>query len=345
MGEKMTYVVTRVNNEEWNSFLNKYNDTTIYHTPEWCKFLKDTFNYEPRHVFAKDDTGQIVGMLPLFYIKSKLTGNRLCSTPFSHSCGPVGDKGSFSSLIDESLNIFDKSGAKYVEIRDSVNSDRFKVNNSFSTYILDVSKDVDELWKNLSSNARRSTGQSKRSGLSVRVTRDRDDLRYFYQINSMTKKEIGVPCHPWSFFRNLFDILKENVSLYVVEYDGEMIAGGIRTYYKDTVIAGYAAANPKHVNLRPYNILNWQTIEDSSKSNYKYYDLGRVSYDNEGLMFFKSRWGTVEKKLYYSFYPENPMSIVENRDNMKYKIATNVMKKIPMPVYQQFSNVLFKNFG
>jgi FemAB-related protein (PEP-CTERM system-associated) len=341
----MMDIVTDVSEVEWKSFLDNCDEATIYHTPEWKRFLKDTFAYEPLHIFAKDDTGQITGMLPLFYIKSKLTGNRLCSTPFSHSCGLVGNQESFDSLINGSLDIFGTIDAKYIEIRDNVNSDKFQTNNSFSTYILDVSKNVDVLWTELSSNARRSTRQSKKNGLSVRVTRDMDDLKSFYQINSMTKKEIGVPCHPWKFFRNLFDVFKENVSLYIVEYNDEMIAGGIRTYYKDTVIAGYAASNPEFVNMRPYNILNWQTIEDSSKSNYKYYDLGRVSYDNEGLMFFKSRWGTVEKKLYYSFYPENPMSIVENRDNMKFKIATNMMKRIPMPIYQQFSNVLFKNFG
>lgn len=306
--------------------------------------LKNTFGYEPKYIFATDNSGKIKGLLPLFYVKSRLTGNRLCSTPFSHWCGVIGEDESLSPLVSEAVEIFNNSRAKYIEIRDNVAVNDFHVTNSFSTYIADISRSSEELWTDLSSNARRSTRQSIKSGLSARITRDIGDLKQFYEINSMTKKEIGVPCHPWSFFRNMFNILKDNVSLYVVEYNDEIIAGGIRTYYKDTVVAGYAAAKPDMVNLRPYNILNWQTIEDSC-GTYKYYDLGRVSYDNEGLMFFKSRWGTVETKLFYSFYPRNPGSIVENRDNMKYKIATNMMKKVPMPIYQKMSNVLFKNFG
>ncbi|UGV40614.1 peptidoglycan bridge formation glycyltransferase FemA/FemB family protein [Methanococcoides orientis] len=337
--------MTKVEENEWKSFLDKYGDSTIYHTPEWRLLLQRTFNYKSNYIFAKDDCGEIVGFLPLFYINSKLTGNRLCSVPFSHICSPIGNKEVFNCLIDETVSIFDSSDAKFIEIRDHVDSNNFVSQNSFSTYILDVSKNRDELWANMSRSTRHNINKSKKKGTSVRVTRNYEDLKQFYELNCITKRKIGVPCHPWKFFKNLFDIFKENVSLYVVEYDGEIIAGGIRDFYHDTVSAKYAASNPKFTKLYPYNALNWKCIEDASNNGYKYYDLGRVSYDNKGLIFFKQRWGAVEKRIFYSFYPKNPMSLTENRDNLKYKIGTNVIKKIPMPIYQKLSNEVFGNFG
>ncbi|MCK4454653.1 GNAT family N-acetyltransferase, partial [Candidatus Parcubacteria bacterium] len=69
------------------------------------------------------------------------------------------------------------------------------------------------------------------------------------------------------------------------------------------------------------------------------------SYDNVGLINFKKRWGTVEKKLYYSCYPKNPESLTENRDNLKYKLGTKVIRKMPMPVYKKFSDAVFGSFG
>lgn len=341
----MTEVTTSVNEKEWKSFLDSCDAASIYHTPEWKSFLEKTYGYEPHYLFAKDDNDNITGMLPLFYVKSKLTGNRLCSVPFSHTCGPIGDGQFFSALINESINIFDDSEAKFIEIRNSIKPKDFETINSYSTYILDVSKNVDEIWRNLSSNARRAIGKSKKNGLHVRATNDRSDLKMFYDINCMTKKKIGAPCHPWNHFKNLIDIFEGNISLYVVEYNEEIIAGGIREYYHDTIIAGYAAANPNYVNLNPYNALNWKTIEDASSSGFNYYDMGRVSYDNKGLMFFKSRWGTTEKKLYYSFYPKNPMLLADNRDNFKYRIGTKIIRKMPISIYQKFSDRIFGSFG
>ena len=341
----MTEIVTNVSKEQWTSFLHRCSSATIYHTPEWKSFLEKTFGYEPHYLFAKDENENIVGLLPLFDVKSKLTGNRLCSVPFSHTCGPIGDNQSLSMLVDEAISIFDDSEAKFIEIRNPIKLNNFENINSYSTYILDVSKNIDEIWKNLSSNARRATRKSKKIGLHVRATNDISDLKIFYDINCMTKKKIGVPCHPWKHFKNMFDIFKGNILLYVVEYNDEIIAGGIREYYHETIIAGYAAADPNYVNLNPYNALNWKTIEDASNSGYKYYDLGRVSYDNKGLMFFKSRWGTTEKKLYYSFYPKNPMSLAENRDNFKYRIGTKIIRKMPLPLYEKFSDRIFGSFG
>ncbi|MDD3874246.1 MAG: hypothetical protein PHE01_08655, partial [Methanosarcina sp.] len=161
----MIEIVKNVKEEEWNSFLNNCGEATIYHTPEWKQFLEKTFNYSSYYLFGKDECGSITGFLPLFYIKSKITGNRFTSMTFSHSCGPIGDDTSCNQLIKEAVEIFRKSDAKFIEIKDNVNDRSFQKQNLFSTYILDVSKDIDELWSNLSSNARRATRNSKKNGL------------------------------------------------------------------------------------------------------------------------------------------------------------------------------------
>jgi lipid II:glycine glycyltransferase (peptidoglycan interpeptide bridge formation enzyme) len=116
-------------------------------------------------------------------------------------------------------------------------------------------------------------------------------------------------------------------------------------YFKDTVSYGYGAANPGYLKSHPYNAFIWKSIEDACLNGYKYYDFGRTSYDNVGLINFKKRWGTIEKKLYYSYYPKNPESLTGNRDNFKYRLGTKVIRRMPMPVYKKFSDVVFGHFG
>jgi len=342
----MTQIVTNVKDEEWKTFLDNCNDASIYHTPQWKTFLEKTFNYESNYLFAKDDSENIIGLLPLFYVKSKLTGNRLCSLPFSHICGYLGSKDAEDLLISEGIDLYSSLNANYFEIRDSVTYEGFQCQNSFSTHILELSSNVGEIWSKLDKGSVRwATTKSKKMGVSIENTKNIDDLKEFYELNCVTKKDIGVPCHPWKFFKNMFKFLNEYTSLYVSKFDNEIIGGGLFTEFNDTVIYGYGAADPDCLKLHPYNAFIWKCIEDSCINGYKQFDFGRTSYDNKGLIDFKRRWGTIETKLYCNYYPKDPGSLTGNRENIKYKYGTKAIQKIPLTIYKKFSEPIFQHFG
>ena len=341
----MINVTTKVKENEWKDFLEKSESATIYHTPEWKNILKASFGYKAYYLFAKEGDGNIVGLFPLFNIKSWITKNRMCSVPFSHLCGPIGDETAVNLLISEGVNLYGDLNVNHLEIRDYIDFDGFQRQNAFSTYILELSPNIEEVWKKFRRDVRRGIEKSKKGGISVDATKNIEDLKEFYELNCMTKKEIGVPCHTWKFFKNLFTFLNDKVYLYIARCNGEIIAGGVMEYFKDGVLYGYGAANPGYLKLHPYDAFIWKSIEEAYLNGYKYYDFGRTSYDNVGLINFKTRWGTIEKKLYYSYYPNNPGSLTGNRKNFKYKLGTKVIRGTPMPIYKKFSDAVFGSFG
>jgi FemAB-related protein (PEP-CTERM system-associated) len=345
-GKIMINIEKKVREKEWNSFLNKSDGATIYHTPEWKRFLEKTFGYKSEYLFANNESEDIIGFLPLFYIKSKLTGNKLCSVPFSHICDPIGTKDASRYLLEEAINLFQKSNLNFLEIRGTINDERFMNLNSFSTYILELSPKPDDVWSKLNKGSVRwAIKKARNAGVTVETTRDIGDLKEFYEINALTKKDLGVPCHPWKFFKNMFDILGTRASLYTAKFNGEIIGGGIMIDFKDRVLYGYGASNPNYLNLHPYNSFIWKSIEDSCVKGYNIYDFGRTSYSNTGLIDFKRRWGTVETKLYYNYYPMKSNLLSENRESTKYKLASRVIEKMPLLMYKQFSDVVFQHFG
>jgi predicted N-acyltransferase len=341
----MVIIVNEVKEDDWKEFLENYDEALIYHTPEWRNFLKTVFGYKPYYLFAIDENDKILGMLPLMHIKSKIFPARLSCLPFAHICGYIGSKKLKRALLQNAVKLYNNLDANYLEIRDYANGRKFKIFNTFSTYVLELSSNPEEVWRKLDKGSVRwAIRKAYKMGVKVEVAKDMNDLTEFYEMNCRTKKEIGVPCHSFKFFKELFKNLGDFAKLYIARHGGEAIGGGIMLYYKNTVIYGYGAADPKSLKLYPYNAFIWKAIEDACLGGYRYFDFGRVSYEDAGLINFKKKWGTVEKKLYYSIYPENRRFFMENR-NLMHHLGAKVIRRMPMPFYKKFSDTVFKHLG
>jgi len=342
----MVEIVRQISENEWKRFLDVCNDATLYHTPEWKTFLEKTFGYKPHYLFAADESGQLIGMLPLFEVKSRLTGSRLCSVPFSHKCGCLGGNTARTALIDEAVALKDRHHIERLEIRTVVENLQFHEKNVFCTHILDLSRNPEEIWKGLDkSSVRWAVRKSEKLGVSVTPSTNIEDLKEFYELNCLTKQRLGVPCHPWEFFKNLSSILEGYAQLYLSQHEGNIIAGGVMECYKGQVLYGYGAADPDRLDLHPYNALIWKSIEDACVNECRTYDFGRTSYDNTGLIQFKKRWGTWEIGLHYSYYPASSGSVVTERDSTLYRLGNSVIRAMPRPAYKALSTSVFGHFG
>lgn len=341
----MTEIVRNVNASDWKEFLAITPAARIYHTPEWQLFLERTFPYKSRTIFSRDDSGRITGMLPLFKIESRITGKRLVSAPFSHICGPIGSPDTMLDLLNNARDIQEKEDCSVLEIRDRVHHRDFHSTVSFSTYVCDLTRSQDDLWNRLSKGSvQRAIKKTIKEGVSVEITNNGEDLKIFYELNAMTKKNVGVPCHPWVFFQNLSTCLKDFVSLYIARFEGEIIGGVIMVYFKDIALAGYGAAHPAYLKYHPYHALIWKSILDAHSNGYLSYDSGRASIYDHGLIEFKTRWGTREIPLEYSYYPaETEPRIL--RTGLLYHIGTKIFQQMPMGMYTKLSDRLFGEFG
>jgi hypothetical protein len=338
----------KIHPDAWRDLLESESNATIYHTPEWKNFLEATFRYTPRYLFAQDDSGELTGLLPLFQIKSIIGGSRLCSTPFAHDCGPIGQKKVCDELVHAALDLCSKFQLKNLEIRGNGFPGHLNEVNNFSTFVLPLSQNIPDVWKRLDKGSVRwAVTKAKKSNVSVVSTRNTDDLKEFYELNYLTKKELGVPCHPLKFFENLFTTLGDNVILYVARHDKGIIGGGIMLRFKGAVLYGYGAANPNCLNFHPYDAFIWQSIEDACNAGYKTFDFGRTSYENTGLIRFKRKWGAVEKKLYYCYRNHSGQSASSNidRTSFLFKMANQGFRMMPMPLYKSVSEKIFAGLG
>ena len=103
--------------KDWNELILKFNDYSFFHTKEWAKVLNDSYNYTPRYFLAFDNN-HLVGIVPLVFIGSWLTGKRAVSLPFSDYCGPLFKPDLEPSKISQKMHLIcRKEKYKYIEFR------------------------------------------------------------------------------------------------------------------------------------------------------------------------------------------------------------------------------------
>lgn len=330
--------------EEWQAYVENHPEGLMSHLPQWKEVLEESFHHKPFYLFARDEKDRLCGILPLFQIKSWLTGNRLVSLPFS-LCGPIADSEDIlSELVCKAKDLCHDLKCSYLEIRMAKPKDLgLQMSDYFSTYVLELSEPK-EVWKKLDrKSVRWAINRSKKDGVSIRASSTTADLKYFYQLNQQTKRRLGVPGHPFAFLRNICSKMDTSTKLYLAELEGQPIAGIITLGFKDTVHYAYAASDKRFLIHRPNNLLVWQAIEESCGKSYHYFDFGKTSPDDEGLARFKKQWGTEQKKLYYYYYPRMPNLISANRSGTKYRFVTSLWRRLPLFVTGILSPIAFRH--
>jgi hypothetical protein len=295
------------------------------------------------YVFALDEGGHIRGLLPMAYIRSRLTGNRLVSLPFAHICGPIADtEDTLCAMIDRAVSLCKELNCRHIEIRTmqtlSLDAD---VGEGFSTYVLELS-DPDRIWKTLNMR-RRSIRKARESGVNVKADDSVEGLRIFDILNQRNKRDLGVPAQPPSFLASIHRHMKPWYRLYLADVEGKPVAGIVTLSFKDTVNYAYGASDPRYLALRPNDLTMWHAIEDSCHKGFRHFDFGKTSQNNLGLVNFKKHWGTRELNLRYYTYPKASTSLSSGRTGKGYQLVTSIWRRLPLPVTRILSPLAFRH--
>ncbi len=74
---------------EWDDFVRRNSEGTVYHTRAWQVIIESAFNYQAHHLCAKDDSDRIQGVLPLVRLRSRIFGDFMGSLPYVNYCGSL----------------------------------------------------------------------------------------------------------------------------------------------------------------------------------------------------------------------------------------------------------------
>uniref|UniRef100_A0A7V1EIZ0 Peptidoglycan bridge formation glycyltransferase FemA/FemB family protein n=1 Tax=candidate division WOR-3 bacterium TaxID=2052148 RepID=A0A7V1EIZ0_UNCW3 len=340
--------------KRWDEFIGNHNEGTIFHTSHWSRVIQKTYSFEPQ--FFINANGDIKFGFPFFLIKDKIKGNRLICLPFTDECLPLFaselNSEEKNNIISAVIGLIEEKGIKQIEIRgfnnEFLRNANFKDFNYYRKFTLDLSKGLDLLWKGFKQKSIRYPIK-KAQDYGVRIVHSiaGEDMSVFYKLNLLTRKKHGVLPQPYNFFLNIYEeIIKKNLGFISIAYYKSIpIATSIFFVYNKIVHYKYNASIIDYLRYQPNHLILWSVIQWAVENGYRILDMGRTSPDNKGLMSFKRHWGAIETELHYYYYPDVQGVGAIQENSLKYKIASSIFKKLPLPILQVMGNKFYKYLG
>jgi len=348
------YKIDPLCDPRWQALIERHPRASVFHSTNWLKALRTTYNYEPVAVTTCPPGGGLTNGLVSCRIKSWLTGRRLVSLPFSDHCEPLVDDAADLQLLLAALEQQSRAEQlRYVEIRPlrsyECATSLFRSTYTYCFHQLDLRPDCDELFRRFHKDStQRKIRRAEREGLSYQDGRSETLLDSFYHLFLMTRRNHQVPPQPRSWFRNLIECFGEDLNIRLAFKNGYAVAGILTLQYKDTLVYKYGCSDAKFNNLGGTHLLFWRSIQEAKQKGLRVFDLGRSDCENGGLITFKNRWGATPSTLTYSRYAASENSKGNFRppgDDLKIRIGKHLFSHLPDRFLCAAGNLLYRHIG
>ncbi len=206
--------------------------------------------------------------------------------------------------------------------------------------------DEDEIKSGFRSSTKRNIKRAVKEGVEVARDDSMTGIKQYYRLNSLTRREHGLPPQPFSFFQNLHThiIRKESGTIFLGKHKGEIIAAIVCLHFGQKAIYKYGASDRRFQATRSNNLVMWKAIRHYGSTGYKTFCLGRTEPDNKGLIQFKAGWGTRETMINYMKYNLRKNGFVEGTPKTR-GFHNTILSRMPIPALNLLGKVLYRHMG
>lgn len=347
-GERMNLNLKIVNPlacEDWNREFVSLPGGTFFHSLEWARILAETYHYKPKYM-AFYERDKLVDILPFMELKGILRRRRGVSLPFTDYCGHLkGDPGFLRRALDLIIDFARKSGWRTIELRGGDLPD-VQASTFFYRHTLDLTGGEEKIMSRFKTSTQRNIRKALRQDVKVSPFNTLESVKVYYDLHCLTRKRHGVPPQPFSFFKNIFNhvISKNKGFVALAEHAGRFVAGAVYFRFGDMAMYKFGASDVAYQQLRPNNIIIWETIRLLSTEGCRELCFGRTEQGNEGLRRFKRGWGTEEAIVkYYKFDLASEQFVTDSHSVNKFH--NHVFSKMPLPVLKLLGSLLYGRMG
>lgn len=301
------YQIDPIHDARWEQLVERHPKASVFHTVGWLEALQRTYGYRPVVFTTSSLNGDLKNGIVFCHVRSRLTGRRMISLPFSDHCEPLFDSGpDLHGIMDYLRASLQHRDWKYIEVRPvdgafcQGKEIGFQPTQQFYLHRIDLRPTLDQLFRSLhKDSAQRRIRRAERARVVQECGRSAKLLRDFYDLLVLTRARHRLPPQPYLWFRNLIDCMNDALEIRLAYADEVPIAGILTLRFRNTVYYKYGCSDAKFNHLGGMPFLLWKAIEESKGAGAQEFDLGRSETDNKSLIAFKDHWAQGSTKLVY----------------------------------------------
>ncbi len=337
--------ITTVNSDfdDWNNYVSRHPAGCIHHRSEWMTVLQQTYQHQCFYYAAYNKENNVVGILPLVRLKSRLFGDLLVSMPYFQRAGAIADHPLIEQkLMQHASEQAAEPGIEHIEYRDDIKRENMPVQSHKVNMVLALPASSDGLWQSFSSKLRAQIRRPQRENPETSFGRE-ELLDDFYAVYARNMRDLGSPVHSKNFIANILRYFPDNSWLIVVKLNQKPVGAALLLAYGDTMEIPLASTirDVNHLSLNM--LLYWQVLQFAIKKRNKYFDFGRSTRD-AGTYRFKQQWGAIPQTLYWHFWLSEGQTLPGlNPSNPKFALLINIWKRLPIILANFLGPVIVKN--
>lgn len=326
--------------KKWDQYVKCHPDASLYHLSSFKEVVENTYGHTSHYLQAIDDDSEIIGVLPLFFIRSLLFGRVLISLPFCDYGGILADNTEISiHLFNKAEQLLSDLNCDNIELRQSSVqlflhnklsefSSRASVNTSKVRLSLDLPDSVDTLFGSFSAKLRSQIRKPQKEDC-ICLNGELELLNDFYDVFAFNMRDLGSPVHSKHMIKNMLRAYPQSSRLFVVYHRKKPVACSLVCGINDTLVNPWASFKRTYQRIAPNMLLYWEMLAFAIENGYKVFDFGRSTV-NEGTYRFKTQWGATSQQLYWYNYGSDQYRSKD--DSVKKNTFIKLWRMLPLGV-------------
>jgi FemAB-related protein (PEP-CTERM system-associated) len=328
----------------WDAFVDACPDATFFHRAGWAAIIEQVFRHRTHYLMAERG-GDIVGVLPLAQVKSRLFGHSLVSLPFAVYGGVAAtDAAAVPALHAAAVDLARDLGVGHLELRNRSRTEPdWPQQDLYVTFRKPILPEVEAnmlaIPRKQRAMVRKAIGRNLGVGIDAGVDR-------FFALYADNVHRHGTPPYPRRYFEALRETFGDACEvLTVLDPQGRPVSGVLSFYFRDEVLPYYAGDLDSARELAANDFKYWELMRRACERGVRVFDYGRSKRDT-GSFHFKKNWGFEPAPLAYEYRLFGRDSIPQNNPaNPKYRAMIALWRRLPRGVANALGPSIVRNLG
>lgn len=318
--------------DAWERFVLAQASATVFHRLAWSRAVERAYPHRPMHLVAWRDR-QVVGVLPLFLVRSLLAGRVLVSVPYATYGGIVAaDDEARDALLQAAETVAGEQDVEYLELRHrDPNALPLPEIGRYDTFRKELPATVEEVLASLPRKARAAARKGIRELGEEAAAFGHEHLEAIYDLYAVNLRRLGSPNYRRSLFFALCEEYGEDCICTLVRHQGRPVAGVVSFRFRDELVPYFSGALPAAQALCANNLMYLRLMEYGVRHGLRWFDFNRTRRDNSGPYDFKRHHGFEPSPLHYQVHLNRAREIPNlSPDNRRYHVAARVWQHLPL---------------